>query len=155
MTTTQETYAVGFTRQKQNDIQRKAVEDYLEEHREINRDFAFNVGIPACGRIKNLPGRIHELRAEGWDIKTDIRDGVCWYVLVAAPQPKTLEMKLLTPAAAPTSVTIKAAAAEQDDEKNDEKDVHVWLQCVEATSARQRSSIGAGTAWGTKMSRPR
>jgi hypothetical protein len=38
------------------------------------------------------------------------------------------------------------AAAEQDDEKNDEKDVHVWLQCVEATSARQKSSVGAGTA---------
>jgi hypothetical protein len=30
-------------------MQRKAVEDYLEEHRETNRDFAYDVEIPACG----------------------------------------------------------------------------------------------------------
>lgn len=87
--TTQQQYATGFSRQKANDVQRKAVEDFLEEHREINRDFAYDIGLPACGRIKNLGGRIHELRADGWDIKTDVRNGVCWYVLVSQPAPKT------------------------------------------------------------------
>ena len=32
-------------------------------------------------------------------------------------------------------MTVKAAAAEQDDENNDEKNVHVWLQCDETTLA--------------------
>jgi hypothetical protein len=92
--TTPETYAAGITRLKANDIQRAAVENYLDEHREINRDYAYDIGLPACGRIKNLGGRIHELRADGWDIKTDVRNGVCWYVLVSRPQPKTVAMKL-------------------------------------------------------------
>lgn len=92
--TTQQQYAAGFTRLKANDIQRGAVEKYLGEHREINRDYAYDIGLPACGRIKNLGGRIHELRADGWHIKTDVRHGVCWYVLMSRPTPKTLEMKL-------------------------------------------------------------
>ena len=70
------------------------MEKYLEEHREINRDYAYDIGLPACGRFKNLGGRIHELRADGWDIKTDVRNGVCWYVLVAMPAPKTVALKL-------------------------------------------------------------
>lgn len=91
--TTQEQYAAGFTRIKANDIQRGAVEDYLEEHREINRDFAYDIGLPACGRIKNLGGRVHELRADGWNIRTDVRQGVCWYVLIGKPASKTVTMK--------------------------------------------------------------
>ena len=87
--TTQEQYAAGFTRLKANDIQRKAVEKYLEEHREINRDYAYDIGLPACGRIKNLGGRVHELRKAGWDIKTDVRNGVCWYVFVSRPAAQT------------------------------------------------------------------
>ena len=43
-------------------------------------------------------------------------------------------------------MTIKAAAAEQDDEKKDEKDVHVWLQCDETTLAGAESSMGVGAA---------
>ena len=39
------------------------------------------------------------------------------------------------PTAAPAPMTVKAAAAEQDDENNDEKNVHVWLQCDETTLA--------------------
>ena len=66
-----------------------AVEKYLEEHLEINRDYAYDIGLPACGRIKNLGGRVHELRKAGWDIKTDVRHGVCWYVLVSRPQART------------------------------------------------------------------
>jgi septal ring-binding cell division protein DamX len=90
--TTQEQYATGFTRQKQNDIQKKAVSNYLEEHREINRDYAYDIGLLACGRIKNIGGRIHELRKEGWSINTTIRNGVCWYVLIAKPQAETLAL---------------------------------------------------------------
>jgi hypothetical protein len=85
--TTQEQYAAGFTRLKANDIQRAAVEKYLEEYREINRDYAYDIGLPACGRIKNLGARIMELRQAGWDIKTDVRNGVCWYVLMNRPAP--------------------------------------------------------------------
>ena len=56
--TTQEQYAASFTRLKANDIQRGAVEKYLEEHREINRDYAYDIGLPACGRIQE-PGRAY------------------------------------------------------------------------------------------------
>ena len=94
MTTTQETYAAGFTRLKANDIQRAAVEKYLYEHREINRDYAYDIGLPACGRIKNLGGRVHELRKAGWNIKTDVRNGVCWYVLVSRPKPITKSLAI-------------------------------------------------------------
>lgn len=87
--TTQEQYAAGFTRLKANDIQRGAVEKYLEEHREINRDYAYDIALPACGRIKNLGGRVHELRKAGWDIRTDVRHGVCWYILVTRPAAQT------------------------------------------------------------------
>jgi hypothetical protein len=56
------------------------------ESAEINRGFAYDIGLQACGRIKNLGGRIHELRKEGSDIKTDGRPSVCYYVLVAQPK---------------------------------------------------------------------
>jgi hypothetical protein len=59
---------------------------------DLNRDFAYDHGLPACGRIKNLGGRIHELRKGGWDIKTDVRSGVCFYVLIVAPKPQQLEL---------------------------------------------------------------
>ena len=65
---------------------------YLELHGEINRDFAYDIGLAACGRIKNLGGRIHELRKEGWDIKTDVRQGVCYYVLVSPPAARRLSL---------------------------------------------------------------
>jgi hypothetical protein len=64
----------------------------VELHGEINRDFAYDIGLEARGRIKNLGGRIHELRKEGWDIKTDVRQGVCWYVLTAAPRAEQLSL---------------------------------------------------------------
>jgi len=92
MTTLQQQYAAGFKRQALNDIQRKAVADFLEAQGEIDRDFAYNVGLAACGRIKNLGGRIHELRHEGWHIKTDVREGVCFYVLISSPQAKQLAL---------------------------------------------------------------
>jgi hypothetical protein len=63
--TTQEQYAAGFTRLKASDIQHAAVEKCLEEYRDINRDYAYDIGLPACGRIKNLGGRVHELRKAG------------------------------------------------------------------------------------------
>ena len=94
MTTTPQQYAAGFQRQKSNDIQREAVMKYLEEHGEINRDWAYDVGLPACGRIKNLGGRIHELRREGYVIETDVRSGVCWYKLISQPQAETLAMSI-------------------------------------------------------------
>jgi hypothetical protein len=65
--------------------QERAVADHLLRYGEINRDFAYDVGLKACGRIKNLGGRIHDLRKDGWQIKTDVRNGVCFYVLIAAP----------------------------------------------------------------------
>lgn len=94
MTTTAQQYAAGFQRQKANDIQREAVAKYLEEWGEINRDWAYDVGLPACGRIKNLGGRIHELRREGYVIETDVRNGVCWYKLISLPQAETLTMSI-------------------------------------------------------------
>ena len=82
---TQETYAAGFARLDANDAQRAAVARFLETYGELSRDFAYNVGLPECGRIKNLGGRIHEMRADGWNIETDMRNGVCWYVLQGKP----------------------------------------------------------------------
>ena len=46
----------------------------------------------ACGRIKSLGGRIHELRKDGSDIKTD--EGVCFYVLAAEPMPEQIALEL-------------------------------------------------------------
>ena len=92
--TLQKQYAAGFTRLKANDIQRAAVQKYLEEHREINRDYAYDIGLPACGRIKNLGARTMELRADGWNIKMDVRNGVCWYVLVGRTAPTTKSLAL-------------------------------------------------------------
>jgi hypothetical protein len=72
-------------------LQDKAVADYLIEHGEISRDWAYDYGPAACGRIKNLGGRIHELRKGGWDIKTDVRNRVCFYILIAAPKAEQLQ----------------------------------------------------------------
>lgn len=54
---------------------------------ELDRDHLYNVGLDGCGRIKNPGGRIHELRAKGWNIKTDTDrvPGKCFYVLVSKP----------------------------------------------------------------------
>lgn len=96
MNSTRETYAAGFARLDSNDAQRAAVAKYLGKHGEISRDYAYNIGLPECGRIKNLGGRIHEMRADGWNIETDMRNGICWYVLIAKPgdmnRPKILIM---------------------------------------------------------------
>jgi hypothetical protein len=96
MTTQAQQYEQGFARQSLNDIQRKAVADYLTENREIERDFAYNEGLPACGRIKNLGGRIHELRHEGWSIRTetDRGDHLCYYVLVSEPPAQQLPLSV-------------------------------------------------------------
>jgi hypothetical protein len=67
----------------------------IEVLRELaaNRDYAYDIGLPAFGRIKNVGGRIHELRADGWDIKTDVRNAVrCRFSEPAVP--KTVAMKL-------------------------------------------------------------
>jgi hypothetical protein len=53
---------------------------------------AYDVGLQACGRIKNLGARILELRKAGWNIKTDVCNGVCFYVLVAAPKAQQLTL---------------------------------------------------------------
>lgn len=82
----------GIKRDALNEIQREAVVDYLILHGELDRDFGYNVGLAACGRIKNLGGRIHELRKDGWDIKTEVRDSVCSYVLITAPAPRELQL---------------------------------------------------------------
>jgi hypothetical protein len=37
----------------------------------IDRDFAHNIGLPQCGKIKNLGARILDLRKEGMHIETD------------------------------------------------------------------------------------
>lgn len=58
----------------------------LEHHGETNRDFAYDIGLEAGGRMKNLRGCIHELCEENWAIKTDTRGGVCFYVLVIRPK---------------------------------------------------------------------
>ena len=71
--------------QKRWDDQTKIVAAYLERYGELNRDYAYDVGLDGCGRIKNLGARIHELRQEGWLIRTEKRQGVCWYVLEAKP----------------------------------------------------------------------
>ena len=92
MTTLADKYAAGFQRQKANDIQREAVAEYLEAHGELDRDFAYDIGLAACGRIKNLGGRIHELRKAGWDIKTDVRRGVCFYVFISKPAAQQLAL---------------------------------------------------------------
>jgi hypothetical protein len=73
-------------------LQDKAVADYLIEHHEINRDFAYDHGLPACGRIKNLGARILELRKKGWHIDTQVRNGVCWYKLISVPAPLQLTL---------------------------------------------------------------
>lgn len=47
----------------------------------LNRDVAYDIGLPACGRTKNLGGRMHELRRDGWDVETEIRRGVLFYAV--------------------------------------------------------------------------
>jgi hypothetical protein len=51
--------------------QRDALEAHLREHGAIDRDFAHNVGLPQCGKIKNLGARILDLRKKGMHIETD------------------------------------------------------------------------------------
>jgi len=48
--------------------------------------------------------------------------------------------------AAPTPVSVKTAATDENDKKNDEKDFHVRLQCGGITFAGPRSSCGIGPA---------
>lgn len=73
--------------------QRDAVAQYLRENGEINRDLAYDIGLPECGRIKNLGGRIHDLRTEGWQIETEHRGGVCFYKLISEPNMTDTEKK--------------------------------------------------------------
>lgn len=74
-------------RGKANDVQRRAVAAWLLEKGTLRRDFAYNTGLPQCGRIKNVGGRIHELRAMGWMIETekDAHTGECIYRFVSKP----------------------------------------------------------------------
>jgi hypothetical protein len=53
--------------------QRDALLAHLKQHGFIDRDFAHNVGLPGCGKIKNLAARIKDLRDRGIHITTDIR----------------------------------------------------------------------------------
>ena len=48
--------------------------------------------------------------------------------------------------AAPTPVAVKTAAADENDKKNDEKDVYVRLQCGRTTFAGPQCSCGIGPA---------
>lgn len=77
--------------QKRWEDQTKAVAAYLERDGEINRDWAYDVGLDGIGRIKNLGARILDLRKEGWQIDTQRRNGVCWYVLRSKPGPATTQ----------------------------------------------------------------
>ncbi len=83
MNTLFDTYIKPLQREKANDIQREAVQAWLIKHGELDRDFAYMSGLPACGRIKNLGGRIHELRKEGWNIET--LENPTRYKLIFAP----------------------------------------------------------------------
>jgi hypothetical protein len=86
-------YIAPLNAQKLHAQQREAVKKYLRENGEINRDFAYDAGLPECGRIKNLGGRIHDLRTEGWHIETEIRSGLCFYKLIAEPMSDTGEKR--------------------------------------------------------------
>jgi hypothetical protein len=92
----------AFARQNLNDMQRKAVEDYLEQHRETNRDFAYDVELPACGRVSFLPAvgsRTSALafttraRADGTSAPSSgaVRAGTC---LSVGPRQKTVAMNV-------------------------------------------------------------
>lgn len=73
-------------REKANDIQIQAVADELTKTGYINRDEMYDIGLPACGRIKNVGGRIHDLRKLGWNIHTTKNPaGVCVYRLISKP----------------------------------------------------------------------
>jgi hypothetical protein len=68
-------------------VQREAVANELVEKGIIRRDEMYRVGLPACGRIKNVGGRIHELRKLGWMIETgkDEVTGECIYRFISKP----------------------------------------------------------------------
>jgi hypothetical protein len=48
-------------------------------------------------------------KTHAWDIKTDVRKGVCFYVLIAAPKPQQLELTV-SPQAAATEETYSSVA---------------------------------------------
>lgn len=60
--------------------------------RQGNRHFAYDIGFPACGRIKNIGGLIHELRKEGGPHH---RNNCDWFVLWHLTQ--DLELQWRTP----------------------------------------------------------
>jgi hypothetical protein len=53
--------------------QDRAVKEYLEKHGVIDRNFAEMVGLPECGKVRNLAARIMELRRKGMRIVTDTK----------------------------------------------------------------------------------
>lgn len=53
--------------------QDRAVKEYLETHGVIDRDFAEQIGLPSCGKIRNLAQRIRELRLRGMRVVTDTK----------------------------------------------------------------------------------
>ncbi|MGY3406074.1 hypothetical protein ACVWZV_002187 [Bradyrhizobium sp. GM5.1] len=74
--------------QKHHANQDELVGKYLRENGQADRDFLYNIGLPPVGRILNPRGRIHELRAKGWEIET-VEDGArCYYKLINAPAEK-------------------------------------------------------------------
>jgi hypothetical protein len=70
-TQTQIDFTQTFAAMSLHARQRDAVKSYLMLHGVIDRDFAHNVGLPQCGKIKNLAARILDLRATGMRIETD------------------------------------------------------------------------------------
>jgi hypothetical protein len=64
-------FANAFAAMSLHARQRDALKAYRLEDRVIDRDFAHNVGLPQCGKIKNLGARIMDLREEGMHIETD------------------------------------------------------------------------------------
>lgn len=75
-------------RDELNEKQRRAVAHELLKNGFVRRDYAYDVGYPMCGRIKNVGARIFELRQAGWMIETtkDEATGECIYRLVSKPR---------------------------------------------------------------------
>lgn len=78
-------YAQDLAAQIHHAAQDALVGKYLVENGQADRDYLYNIGLPPVGRILNPRGRIHELRAKGWDIKTCRERGQCVYKLISAP----------------------------------------------------------------------
>jgi hypothetical protein len=95
--------------------QRDALKQHLLTHRVIDRDFAHNIGLPECGKIKNLGARIMDLREEGMRIDTDTATDPanCHYRLAAAPDPRGTPAERLARWSAWACAAFDALPAEQ------------------------------------------